>query len=319
MDEFKDIPDNAGDTYDDFKKIKGIGASIAMALVESGIYRYQDLARMTPLELTELLKDRVAFISPQRIQRDEWIDQAKSLAERTPAGAPHIEKSPDKGNNNPPQEADKAATHSKRETWREVADFFVSFGYTSNQDGEERLQTRVHHSQAGDFKQWEGIVTKELVSWILNKANLSDEVMPEVGDSRPAKQADRQVEPQHPSLLKLSYPRVAEVEPAGKGRAQATHLRLESTLGVSGPRVEKLCEDRQPYLVEIHLVDMDTNQSERVASYKAQLSPGELDYMIQLDFPIPRAGRYHLYLVASLLAKEGSVVYLQGPLVRVEP
>jgi hypothetical protein len=95
-------------------------------------------------------------------------------------------------------------------------------------------------------------------------------------------------------------------------------LHLESKLTVSGRRVEKLCEDRQPYLVEVHLVDLDTNQSERVASDKAQLSPGEQGYRIQMDFPIPRAGRYQLYLVASLLAKGGSVVYLQGPLVRVK-
>lgn len=319
MDEFTGTLDNAKGAYDDFKKIKGIGDSIAMALVESGICRYQELASMTPLELTERLKDRVAFISPQRIQRDEWIAQAKNLAKGTPAEVPHPEKSPDKGNNTSPQEAGKSTADSKRESWKEVADFFVSFGYTTTQEGEERLQTRVHHSQAGDFKQWDGIVTKELVSWILTKANLSEEDMPEMGDSRPAKQAQPQPDPQPATLLKLSYPRVAEAEAAGKGQAQATHLHLESKLVVSGPQVEKLCDERQPYLVEVHLVDVDTNQSERVTSDKAQLSPGEQDYRIQMDFPIPQAGRYQVYLVASLLAKGGSVVYLQGPLVRVEP
>jgi len=319
MDEFTGTSDNTGGAYDDFKKIKGIGGSIAMALVESGICRYQELASMTPLELTERLKDRVAFISPQRIQRDEWIAQAKNLAKGPPASASHPEKSLDKNGNNTTQDAGKLTTDSKRETWKELADFFVSFGYTTDQEGKERLQTRVHHSQAGYFNQWDGIATRELISWMLRQANLAEVLETKAGDPQPVKPGRLQPGPQPATLLELSYPRIAETEPAGKRQEQATHLRMESKLTVAGTRAEKLCQDRQPYLVEVHLVDLDTNQSERVASDKAQLSPGEQDYRIQMDFPIPLAGRYQLYLVASLLAEGGSVVYLQGPLVRVEP
>jgi hypothetical protein len=154
---------------------------------------------------------------------------------------------------------------------------------------------------------------------MLRQANLDGEIESEVGVSQPVKPGHPQPGPQPATLLELSYPRVAEAEAVGKGQAQATHLRMESKLSASGARAEKLCADRQPYLVEVHLVNLDTNQSERVATEQAHLSPGEQYYRIQMDFPIPRAGRYQLYLVASLLAKGGSVVYLQGPLVRVEP
>lgn len=132
----------------------------------------------------ERFKDRVAFISLRRIQRDEWIAQAKNLAEGSPAKALHPDITLDKGVDKPPQTADKAAAYTKRETWKEVADFFVSFGSTTNQAGEENLQTRVHHSQAGVFNQWDGIVTQDLVSWMLHQANLA-------GELAPGEQADR--------------------------------------------------------------------------------------------------------------------------------
>jgi hypothetical protein len=319
MDELTAPSGSTGGRNDDFKKIKGIGDSIAKALVESGICRFRELAGLTPLELTELLKDRVAFISPQRIQRDDWIGQAKNLGDQAQPDPMGSEKPPEKGSAYHPQEAEKANTDAKRETWKEVADFFVSFGYTAGPDGEERLQTRVHHSQAGHFNQWEGIATKELVGWMLDQANLAGEASSEMEAAQPAKRVTSQPEAESASFLELSYPRVSEAEPAGSSQMQATHLHLESSLTVSGSRVDRLCEDRRPYWVEVHLVDTDTNRSERVASYKAQLSPGEQVYAIQQDFPIPQAGRYQLYLVASLLAKEGSVVYLQGPVVRVKP
>lgn len=319
MDELTAPSGSTGGRNDDFKKIKGVGDSIAKALVESGICRFRELADLTPLELTGLLKDRVAFISPQRIQRDDWIGQAKNLADQAQPAATGMEKPSERGSANHPQEVEKADTDAKRETWKEVADFFVSFGYTIDPEGEERIQTRVHHSQAGHFNQWEGIATKELLGWMLDQANLAGEASSEMEAAQPAQQVPSQPEAGPASFLELSYPRVSEAEPAGTSQMQATHLHLESSLTVSGPRADELCGNRLPYWVEVHLVDTDTNRSERVASYKAQLSPGEQVYTIQQDFPIPRAGRYQLYLVASLLAKEGSVVYLQGPVVRVKP
>ena len=62
---------------DDLKRIKGIGLVIEKKLQEMGITRYEQIARLTP--------DDVARISAQlefqgRIERENWIEQARILA-----------------------------------------------------------------------------------------------------------------------------------------------------------------------------------------------------------------------------------------------
>ncbi len=57
--------------------------------------------------------------------------------------------------------------------WQELADFFVSFGFTINQNGETRLATRVHHSQVDKSEQWCDLPLSQIVDWILRQANIA--------------------------------------------------------------------------------------------------------------------------------------------------
>jgi predicted flap endonuclease-1-like 5' DNA nuclease len=62
---------------DDLKKISGIGPSIERTLHGLGIYHFRQIAQFTP--------DNVAWIDQRlrfrgRIERENWIDQAKKLA-----------------------------------------------------------------------------------------------------------------------------------------------------------------------------------------------------------------------------------------------
>jgi len=63
---------------DDLKKINGIGPKLEQTLNELGIFHYKQLAEFTEDNIT-WVDDHLKFKG--RIQRDNWIDQAKKLME----------------------------------------------------------------------------------------------------------------------------------------------------------------------------------------------------------------------------------------------
>jgi len=63
---------------DDLKKISGIGPVIEKKLNELGIYHFSQIADFKERDI-ELVNNAIDF--PGRIERDEWLDQAKTLAE----------------------------------------------------------------------------------------------------------------------------------------------------------------------------------------------------------------------------------------------
>jgi predicted flap endonuclease-1-like 5' DNA nuclease len=62
---------------DRLQAISGIGPVIERVLNELGIYRFGQLARLTPDDI-EWLASRIGWF-PQRIQRDDWVGQARRL------------------------------------------------------------------------------------------------------------------------------------------------------------------------------------------------------------------------------------------------
>ena len=64
------------DGADDLQQIKGIGPKIAGILQELGIQRFEQIATWTP-EKVDWVNERLRFKG--RIEREEWIPQAKAL------------------------------------------------------------------------------------------------------------------------------------------------------------------------------------------------------------------------------------------------
>ena len=62
---------------DDLKRIKGVGAVLEKTLNELGIYQFKQIAAFTR-DQVEWVDDSLSF--PGRIDREEWIDQAKKLS-----------------------------------------------------------------------------------------------------------------------------------------------------------------------------------------------------------------------------------------------
>jgi len=63
--------------HDDLKRVKGIGPKNEDALNELGIYTFRQIAEWTP-ENVDWVEDFLSF--PGRIERENWIEQAKLLA-----------------------------------------------------------------------------------------------------------------------------------------------------------------------------------------------------------------------------------------------
>lgn len=67
---------------DDLTRIKGIGPKLSTMLNELGIYHYDQIAEWTDAD-GEWIDDKLAFKG--RVAREDWIDQAKTLAGKTAA------------------------------------------------------------------------------------------------------------------------------------------------------------------------------------------------------------------------------------------
>lgn len=305
---------------DDLQQIKGIGQAIEQALNNLHIYCYLDLVDFTPDSLADRLRARIPSISRQRIINEDWLGQARELV----AGQQTA--------NSPQSEATAAplppATHETgnpakvpSKNWRELADFFVSFGYAIDSSGKERLQTKVHHSQPDRLARWDGIAPRQLINWMLNQANLP---LPPPEETAVAAQEEPRPAPSQPAaegaMLELSDLWVSEVRtPAlAGGQQQPGLLRAKSRLNLSGQAAVRLTNNRLPYVTELFLVDSDTNQAKLVTSDSGQLTPGKLNYKILQDFDIPPVGRYQFFIFARLLPPGTAATHLQGPIIRVE-
>lgn len=66
-----------GGVANDLKKIKGIGPRLEAALNENGIYHYDQIARWSRADIAAM-DEKLSLRG--RIERDEWVSQAKALA-----------------------------------------------------------------------------------------------------------------------------------------------------------------------------------------------------------------------------------------------
>ncbi|GAA6139208.1 hypothetical protein NBRC116583_29550 [Arenicella sp. 4NH20-0111] len=82
---------SAPESVDDIKRIKGIGAVIEKTLNELGIYQFSQIAEWTEDNIS-WVENSLAF--PGRIARENWIEQARTLAD---GGTTDFAKRVDKG------------------------------------------------------------------------------------------------------------------------------------------------------------------------------------------------------------------------------
>lgn len=69
-------PPSAGTKSEDLKQIKGIGKVIEEKLKQIGYYRLEQIANLSQEE-KDRIEEELSF--PGRIERDQWVEQAKAL------------------------------------------------------------------------------------------------------------------------------------------------------------------------------------------------------------------------------------------------
>jgi len=308
--------------YDDFRKIKKISAPIARALYELGITRYADLARLTPTELAAmLLAKKVNFISVQRIEREDWPGQASVLASQadestnpdesslqTSSGAA-LSKTPEVD----PQVAASrkgAPAESIHSDWRELADFFVSYGERIGPEGQAVLKTKVHYLQADRDKEWDGIATGELIAWMLGQSDLPHSVRPETALVEQPVQESEEVD-----ALVVSNIWVSAINPSSQ--AEQRRVRIEAQVSLAS-EVYGVLPVPVSFTVSVYLVNTERGNSVFIENSPVETTANNLPHLFQQDVVVPPPGRYQLYLLARLIAPGSKIVLQPGPVVRVE-
>lgn len=210
---------------------------------------------------------------------------------------------------------EKDIARARREGWREIADFFVSFGFAVDPEGEERLRTKAHHSQADEDGEWEGVVTEELVNWMLRQASLP--VPPKLPIAK------SQIEPHFASVtppsIQIEALEVQVSESATLLDVRQKKLTAEIHFRVSGPKAEELAARQVPFRIEIYSVNLPSGASTLLASETGQMQPRNLEYALRREFPLPDAGRYELHSIVLVLPPAEMVAFHKGPVFRVIP
>lgn len=306
---------------DNLEQIKGIGPSYAQTLYEIGIHTFEQMAASNSQDLASLLQKHGLNISVKQIDGKNWIGQALTLAQKKQDSAiTGVEAF--KKVKTAEAKSSEDIKKPRQKNWRELADFFVSFGYSIDPDGQEQLQTKILHDQGNCDEKWDGISIQKLIHWMISQADLP--VTPEletflgikdpVNEHLPVPEIDQEVQLE----IKDLWIELKQTSVTDKNVESLAVLQTEARLVLSGPDAVELTSYKNAFTVDIYLVNTDNRQSEPVATVSDYLMPGELIYEIQETFHIPPIGSYQLIVVASLLPPASLVTHIQGPIIRVK-
>lgn len=133
---------------EDLKRIRGIGPALANRLQHAGIHTYNQLASLSPAELSA----RVSGLSARQVTRQDWIGQARKLAIKKTNAKRHKRTMP------------ALTSHQHYENF--TIEFLLD---------EKCLmrRTRVVHVQSGDADTWAGWEAESLLDFLARHTNIS--------------------------------------------------------------------------------------------------------------------------------------------------
>ncbi len=309
------LADNA---HNDLEAITDIGPKFARALYQIGVHHFSDLAEYSPDELSQsLLEGAELRVSSERIATKNWIGQAKALAE---AAKPEVGSSPE--NAEVGQDAEWPLDDS---SWRQKAAFTLWFGHVTDEQGKQVWHTCIYH-ESGEQEvieleepiareNFEGVVIEPWVDWILERAELPNSFRPlpkESGvDVPPAADTGQDLGLE---MLDADTFAVGSAADLCKKRLGArVHFRL------SGSAAKSLTAGGTAFWVQAYAEDSESGMVSLVASERGRLVPQKLDYLEELQFPIPELGRYRLQILVLLPPPVSKMVLHEGPTFSVVP
>lgn len=309
----------------DLEQIDGLGESSAEALNRSGIYRLADLLKFnTPDELRQALEDAGEKIPLWRIEKGNWLGQAREIVQARQA------------NTEPPVLRETAEVEqeperqSPAEEWEQYVGFNLYFESRTDEQGQKEWRTVVYKSlepdNFNDKKEFLGIASTPWVNWILEQATLPITAEPsppetEVASASVPAETEAAVSPEqlvpeeaNIEILDVQLSKLGALPGVSKKKLIAkVHFQL------SGPDAEMISTDRLPFRIEVHTVDLESGDAELVAAGPGQFRPQVFEYTSQQQFPIPELGRYEVHTIVLLLPPHENMASYRGPTLNVLP
>jgi hypothetical protein len=207
---------------DDLRAIRGIGRETARRLHEAGVRTYADLARQTPRELAAK-----ARVQGARIKREDWIGQARELAERSASAEAEG-----------PEIAGEDAEHRESFILRLTLD-----------DDNKVIRTAVTHVRSErESPSWAGWDTAQLLAFLSEYVDLSEE--PEVGGAAAAVGTGVDAEPAQPPVAAAGQPAPTPPTPQPPGEVG---LRALEVVSAASGASQRLLASGEPFTVRLRL------------------------------------------------------------------
>jgi hypothetical protein len=242
---------------DNFKLINGIGPAVERRLHGVGIYKYAQLAALSPADIAASVTG-IAGLTAERITQQDWIGQARKLATSSSSTG---------------REPDEVMSVEPQHT----ATFSLEFSL--NEDNSVR-RTRISHIQSGFEETWDGWQDTRLRGFLEQRAGLflplSDKSIASIpAQSEPSGAVPTRVE------TKALTTEEAEVNPSiatTPGSFGALHLSELGVTAVDSQEPQKFIPQGQPFYIHLTLDLTDIKvPSEEQLSYKATIYSRRLD------------------------------------------
>lgn len=162
---------------DDFKRIHGIGPGIENRFYRAQIHTYAQLAALTPYDLAHELQG-LAGLSPERISQQDWIGQARRLAdeqieERAEQAEEWAELSPVSIHSEDMAEEIVKENPNSESSNLQSRKHYVNFNVELWLDEDNKVRrTRVIHLQDHSETAWSGWEDQKLINFIMVRARL---------------------------------------------------------------------------------------------------------------------------------------------------
>ena len=218
----------------------------------------------------------------------------------------------------PPEQAETIASAPPAVPWREQAAFHVTLD--QQPDGASQLAWRTHayHEESGDERVQPGVLDREIVDWIRERAGLP------AGDleaETPVAAAPAPIEAAGAELcLTVGDLDVSEV-PAEQqigGEPIGVRLRTRVSFELSGPAAFVAAADLAPYAIQLAAIERDTGMATTLACARHELSPASLSYAETVEFALPQLGSYQIVANVVLLDDAAAGAAL-GPVLNIVP
>ena len=217
-----------------------------------------------------------------------------------------------------PGSAEALASPPPAPSWREQAAFHVTLDHQPDGASQTAWRTHAYHEESGDERVQPGVLGREIIGWIRERAGLPAEDCEVEPPAVPgAAQNDTAGEALRLTVGGLDVSELPAEQQVG-GEPIGARLRARVGFELSGPAAFVAAADLSPYAIQIAAIERDSGEVTTLACSRRALSPASLSYAEEVEFALPRLGSYQIVANVVLLDDAAGGIAL-GPLLNIVP